>query len=83
MPKVSTTPQKKLLDHYLELNEAAKKQLREDFNKEFEYSDNSSTFWRKLQNPATIWSHEKKFLATKLKVSVAELFPEAEKEVVK
>lgn len=82
MPKIKTPPQNRLLDEYLELNEPAKKKLREDFNTEFDYSDQSSTFWRKLNNPAQVWSHEKKFLAEKLSLSEKELFPKVE-EVVK
>lgn len=73
MPKIKELTQNRLLDEYIELNEAKKKELRDAFNLKFGYS--GSSFWRKLNNPDQIWDHEKEYLADKLKISQKELFP--------
>ncbi len=75
MTKIKETKINKLLDEYVNLNAKQKKDLQTAFNKEFDYSEKSSSFFRKLNNPDQVWSHEQKFFAEKFQTTTDELFP--------
>jgi outer membrane cobalamin receptor len=57
---------------YMELNESKKKDLRENFNKEFEYSNDA--FYKKSNSLNFFWNNEKKFIANAMGKTVTELF---------
>ena len=79
MTKKQPDPQKRLLSEYKNLNDERKKELREAFNKEFDYPIGGSSFWRKINNPTQLWGNERNFLATYFKKPINKLFPNPKK----
>lgn len=71
MPKTAETHKTDFLEAYNELNNKRKEELKRAFEKQFDYSETSSTFYRKIAFTTPVWSIEREFFQKHLKKELA------------